>query len=155
MVVGQENALDRFTNLVGKESEDQEIESENDIVPRTIYVTRKSATHKKLSDLDLLNKFGLRVTRVYRSGMELLAVPSLELFYGDRIRVVGTKNDIAEVEKVIGNSQKRLLEPDFLSLFGGLVIGIMIGSIPIFYTFIACPCEIGFCCRSIISCTID
>jgi putative transport protein len=144
MVVGQENALDRFTNLVGKESEDQEIESENDIVPRTIYVTRKSATHKKLSDLDLLNKFGLRVTRVYRSGMELLAVPSLELFYGDRIRVVGTKNDIAEVEKVIGNSQKRLLEPDFLSLFGGLVIGIMIGSIPIFIPSLPVPVKLGF-----------
>ncbi|MBK8886518.1 MAG: putative transporter [Saprospiraceae bacterium] len=144
MVVGQENALDRFTNLVGKESEDQEIESENDIVTRTIYVTRKSATHKKLSDLDLLNKFGLRVTRVYRSGMELLAVPSLELFYGDRIRVVGTKNDIAEVEKVIGNSQKRLLEPDFLSLFGGLVIGIMIGSIPIFIPSLPVPVKLGF-----------
>ena len=144
MVVGQENALDRFTNLVGKESEDQEIESENDIVTRTIYVTRKSATHKKLSDLDLLNKFGLRVTRVYRSGMELLAVPSLELFYGDRIRVVGTKNDIAEVEKVIGNSQKRLLEPDFLSLFGGLVIGIMIGSIPIFIPSLPVPAKLGF-----------
>lgn len=144
MVVGQENALDRFTNLVGKESEDQEIESENDIVTRTIYVTRKSATHKKLSDLDLLNKFGLRVTRVYRSGMELLAVPSLELFYGDRIRVVGTKNDITEVEKVIGNSQKRLLEPDFLSLFGGLVIGIMIGSIPIFIPSLPVPVKLGF-----------
>lgn len=144
MVVGQENALDRFINLVGKESEDQEIESENDIVTRTIYVTRKSATHKKLSDLDLLNKFGLRVTRVYRSGMELLAVPSLELFYGDRIRVVGTKNDIAEVEKVIGNSQKRLLEPDFLSLFGGLVIGIMIGSIPIFIPSLPVPVKLGF-----------
>lgn len=144
MVVGQKPEIEKFTLLIGKESEDQFIESENDIVTKTIYVTRKSATHKKLSDLDLLNKFGLRVTRVYRSGMELLAVPSLELFYGDRIRVVGTKNDIAAVEKVIGNSQKRLLEPDFLSLFGGMVIGIIIGSIPIFIPSLPVPVKLGF-----------
>ncbi len=144
MVIGIPTSVDRFMDIIGKESQDQEIESDTDIVTKTIFVTRKSATHKKLAELDLLNKFGLKVTRVYRSGMELLASPSLELFYGDRLRIVGTKDDIIEVEKIIGNSEKRLLEPDFLSLFGGLVIGIIIGSIPIMIPSLPIPVKLGF-----------
>ena len=127
--------VEKFIDIIGKESSDQLIEDEKDVVSKTIFVTKKSASHKTLAELDLFNKYGLKVTRVFRSGMELLASPSLELYYGDRIRVVGDKDDIAEVERIIGNSEKKLLEPDFLSLFGGLVIGIIIGSIPI-----AIPC---------------
>jgi len=144
MVVGNPTSVARFMDIIGKESQDQEIESDTDIVTKTLFVTRKSATHKKLSELDLFNKFGLKVTRVYRSGMELLASPSLELFYGDKLRIVGTKDDINEVEKIIGNSEKRLLEPDFLSLFGGLVIGIIIGSIPIMIPSLPVPVKLGF-----------
>jgi putative transport protein len=144
MVVGIPTSVAKFMEIIGKESQDQEIESDADIVTKTIFVTRKSATHKKLAELDLFNKFGLKVTRVYRSGMELLASPSLELFYGDRLRIVGTKDDIKEVEKLIGNSEKRLLEPDFLSLFGGLVIGIIIGSIPIMIPSLPVPVKLGF-----------
>jgi putative transport protein len=144
MVVGTPANVARFMDIIGKESQDQEIESDTDIVTKTIFVTRKSATHKKLAELDLFNKFGLKVTRVYRSGMELLASPSLELFYGDKLRIVGTKDDINEVEKIIGNSEKRLLEPDFLSLFGGLVIGIIIGSIPIMIPSLPVPVKLGF-----------
>ncbi|MBK8670045.1 MAG: putative transporter [Saprospiraceae bacterium] len=151
MVVGLPASVERFMEAIGKESQDQEIESENDIITKTIFVTRKSATHKKLAELDLLNKFGLKVTRVYRSGMELLASPSLELFYGDRLRVVGTKDDISEVEKIIGNSEKRLLEPDFLSLFGGLVIGIIIGSIPIMIPSLPVPVKLGFAAGPLIA----
>jgi putative transport protein len=76
--------------------------------------------------------------------MELLAQPTLELFYGDKIRVVGNKEAIVEVEKIIGNSEKRLLEPDFLSLFGGLIVGIIIGSIPIFIPSLPVPIKLGF-----------
>jgi len=144
MVVGLHESVEKFMAIAGRESTDQEIESEHDIVSKTIFVTKKSAAHKLLSELDLFNRFGLRVTRVYRSGMELFGNPSLELFYGDRLRVVGTKNDIAEVEKLIGNSEKRLLEPDFLSLFGGLVLGIIIGSIPIFIPSFPVPVKLGF-----------
>ena len=144
MVVGTTAMVESFIEIVGKESTDQLIEEEKDVVSKTIFVTKKSASHKTLAELDLLNKYGLKVTRVFRSGMELLASPSLELYYGDRIRVVGDKDDIAEVEKIIGNSEKKLLEPDFLSLFGGLVIGIIIGSIPIAIPSLPVPIKLGF-----------
>ena len=144
MVVGNQKNVNYFISLIGKLSTDLFIESESDITTKNIFVTQASATHKTLAELDLYNKFDLKVTRVFRSGMELLAQPTLELFYGDKIRVVGNKEAIIEVEKIIGNSEKRLLEPDFLSLFGGLIIGILIGSIPIFIPSLPVPIKLGF-----------
>jgi putative transport protein len=144
MVVGLPNAVTDFINKVGKESTDLFIESEHDVSTKNIFVTKASATHKTLAELDLYNKFDLKVTRVFRSGMELLARPHLTLNYGDKLRVVGNNDAIIEVEKIIGNSEKRLLEPDFLSLFGGLIIGIIIGSIPIFIPSLPVPIKLGF-----------
>lgn len=144
MVVGNPKNVARFIELVGKVSTDLFIESEHDINTKNIFVTKKSATHKTLSELDLYNTFNLKVTRVFRSGMELLARPNLRLNYGDRLKIVGNKEAISEVEKIIGNSEKKLLEPDFLSLFGGLIIGIILGSIPIFIPSLPVPLKLGF-----------
>jgi putative transport protein len=144
MVVGEPKNVDQFIKLVGKISTDLFIESEHDVTTKNIFVTEKAATHKTLAELDLYNKFNLKVTRVFRSGMELLAQPNLTLNYGDKLRLVGNKEAISEVEKFIGNSEKRLLEPDFLSLFGGLIIGIIIGSIPIFIPSLPVPLKLGF-----------
>lgn len=144
MVVGNKKDVDHFIQLTGKVSTDLFIESEEDVVAKNILVTRKSATHKTLAELDLHNKFDLKVTRVIRSGLELLAQPSLELYYGDKLLIVGNKEAITEVEKIIGNSEKSLLEPDFLSLFGGLIIGIIVGSIPIFIPSLPVPLKLGF-----------
>ncbi|MFZ1751875.1 MAG: putative transporter [Saprospiraceae bacterium] len=151
MVVGLPKSVENFIRLAGRESGDLDIEAEQDIISRTFFVTRSEATHKKLSELDLFNKFGLKVTRVFRSGMELLANPSLELFYGDRLTVVGYAEDVTEVEKIIGNSEKRLMEPDFLSLFGGLIIGIIIGSIPIMIPTLPVPIKLGFAAGPLIA----
>lgn len=144
MVVGKPDAVDAFIDNIGKVSTDLFIESEQDIATKNLFVTQASATHKTLAELDLYNKYDLKVTRVFRSGMELLAQPNLELFYGDKVRIVGNKEAIAEAEKIIGNSEKKLLEPDFLSLFGGLIIGIIVGSIPIFIPSLPVPIKLGF-----------
>ena len=144
MVVGAPKNVEQFIKRIGKVSTDLFIESEHDVVTKNIFVTKKSSTHKTLAELDLYNKFNLKVTRVFRSGMELLAQPNLRLNYGDKLKIVGNKEAISEVEKIIGNSEKRLLEPDFLSLFGGLIIGIIIGSIPIFIPSLPVPLKLGF-----------
>ena len=144
MVVGAPKNVEQFIKRIGKVSSDLFIESEHDVITKNIFVTKKSSTHKTLAELDLYNKFNLKVTRVFRSGMELLAQPNLRLNYGDKLKIVGNKEAISEVEKIIGNSEKRLLEPDFLSLFGGLIIGIIIGSIPIFIPSLPVPLKLGF-----------
>lgn len=144
MIVGKEKELDEFITKIGRVSTDSFIESDSDISKKNIFVTKPSAVHKKLSELDLYNTYDLKVTRVFRAGREILPRPSLELFYGDILRVIGTDDAIQEAEKIIGNQEKKLLEPDFLSLFGGLLIGIIVGSIPLMVPGLPIPLKLGF-----------
>lgn len=143
MVVAKQKDLDIFIPIVGKISTDLFIESEADVTTKIISVTNKKATHKTLEQLDLYNQYDLKITRIIRSGLELLAQPSLELFYGDTLMIVGNRQAIAAAEKTIGNSKKMLLEPDFLSLFGGLIFGLIVGSIPIIIPSLPVPLKLG------------
>lgn len=151
MVVATQKDLNKFIEVVGKVSTDLFIESQNDVTAKILSVTKNTATHKTLAQLDLYNAYDIRVTRVIRSGLELLAQPSLELFYGDTLMVVGSKTGILEAEKVIGNSKKILLEPDFLSLFGGLIFGVIIGSIPIMIPSLPVPLKLGLAAGPLIA----
>ncbi|SHG76251.1 putative transport protein [Flavobacterium fluvii] len=143
MVVAKQKDINQFIDVVGKISTDLFIESEDDVTTKILSVTKKTATHKTLAQLDLYNQFDVRVTRVIRSGLEILAQPTLELFYGDTLMVVGDRRSIHEAEKIIENSSKILLEPDFLSLFGGLIFGVIIGSIPIMIPSLPVPLKLG------------
>lgn len=143
MVVAKQKDINTFIDVVGKISTDLFIESEEDVTTKILSVTHKTAIHKTLAELDLYNQYDVKVTRVIRSGLEILAQPSLELFYGDTLMVVGNKEAIQEAEKIIGNSKKILLEPDFLSLFGGLIFGLIIGSIPIVIPSLPVPLKLG------------
>ena len=143
MVVAKQSDITNFINIVGKISTDLFIESEEDVTTKILSVTKKTATHKTLAQLDLYYHYNVKVTRVIRSGLEILAQPSLELFYGDTLMVVGDRKAIEEAEKIIGNSKKILLEPDFLSLFGGLIFGVIIGSIPILIPTLPVPLKLG------------
>ncbi len=144
MIVGTESDVDAFIKKVGRLSSDQFIESASDIRKKNIFVTKRSAIHKKLSELDLYNTYDLKVTRVFRAGKEIVPRPSLELFYGDILRVIGSDEGIAEAEKAIGNQEKKMLEPDFLSLFAGILLGIIVGSIPLVIPGLPIPLKFGF-----------
>ncbi len=144
MIVGKDADLEDFIKKVGRPSTDSFIESDSDINKKNIFVTKPSAVHKTLSDLDLYNAYDVKVTRVFRAGKEMIPRPSLELFYGDILRVIGTDQGIKEAEKIIGNQEKKLIEPDFLSLFGGLLIGIIVGSIPLVIPGLPIPLKLGF-----------
>lgn len=144
MIVGEEKLLDDFISKVGRISSDNFIESDKEMLKKNIFVTKPSVIHKNLSQLDLFNTYDLKVTRVFRAGQEILPRPSLELFYGDKLRVIGSKEAIEEVAEMVGNSEKKLLEPDFLSLFGGLLLGVILGSIPFFIPSLPVPIKLGF-----------
>lgn len=144
MIVGTEKDVDDFIKKLGRPSTDQFIESDEDIQIRNIFVTRRSAMRKKLSELDLYNIYDLKVTRIFRAGKEMIPRPSLELFYGDKLRIIGTKEALDEAEKIIGNQEKKLIEPDFLSLFAGILLGVIVGSIPIALPGLPIPIKLGF-----------
>jgi len=144
MIVGTETNVDLFIKNLGRPSTDLFIESDSDLQVKNIFVTQASAVHKKLTELDLYNTYDLKVTRIFRAGKEIIPRPSLELFYGDKLRVIGSQEAIEEAEKIIGNKEKKLIEPDFLSLFAGLFIGIIVGSIPLAVPGLPIPIKLGF-----------
>lgn len=143
MLVGLPEELEKAVSILGQVSTDRFIESEANTKATTILVTSNRAVQKSIEQLELEDYFGVHITRVYRSGLELLATPSLVLHYGDRIRVVGSHEALNKVVKMMGNSEKRLLEPQLLSIFLGIVMGVIVGSIPILLPGLSAPVKLG------------
>lgn len=113
------------------------------LVSRRIILTRSEMNGKHLGSLKLRNHYGVNVTRIYRSGVRLLATPDLRLLLGDRITVVGEEASIKNVEKKLGNAVKNLDEPNLISIFIGLTIGLLMGLIPISLPGISVPVKLG------------
>ena len=85
----------------------------------------------------------LNVTRVNRAGMDLLASPNLRLQIGDRVTVVGKLDDIEHLARKLGNSMKRLNEPNLITMFIGIFLGIILGSLPIQFPGMSVPMKLG------------
>ena len=116
---------------------------ETELVSRRILVTRSSINGKQLGALQLRKNFKVNVTRINRSGVDLIASPSLELLLGDRVTVVGAESAIAEVAGLLGNSQKRLAEPNIIPMFIGILLGVVVGMIPFHISGIPLPVKLG------------
>lgn len=113
------------------------------MISKRIIVTRHEINGKKLGSLRLRNAFGVNITRIYRSGIQLLATPELVLQMGDRLTVVGEAPAVQNVEKVLGNAVKSLKEPNLVSIFIGITLGLVLGSIPISIPGIELPVKLG------------
>lgn len=113
------------------------------LISQRILVTRPEINGKKLSSLRLRNNYGINISRVYRSGVQLLATPDLTLQLGDRLTVVGEAAAIHNVEKILGNAVKSLNEPNLAAVFIGLILGLTLGSIPFSIPGISIPVKLG------------
>lgn len=116
---------------------------DNQFESQIITITEPSINGKKLGSLKIRNSYGINITRVMRSGVRLLARPDLVLQLGDRLAVVGEKKAINNVEKLLGNKVKTLHEPNLVSTFIGIILGLIIGSIPIAIPGISQPIRLG------------
>ncbi|MCH5334983.1 MAG: putative transporter [Alistipes sp.] len=105
--------------------------SESQLVSRRILITRPEINGKKFSDLRLRTKYGINITRVNRAGVDLIPYQGMELQIGDRVMVVGSEKAIEQVSKVLGNSLKKLDEPNLITIFVGIALGVLLGSIPL------------------------
>lgn len=101
------------------------------LISQRILVTRPEINGRKLSSLRLRNLYGINISRVYRSGVQLLATPDLTLQLGDRLTVVGEATAVHNVEKILGNAVRSLNEPNLVSFFIGLILGLVLGSVPL------------------------
>ncbi len=116
---------------------------DSQLMSQIIVVTRAEINGKKLGALRLRNHYGINITRIHRAGVQLLATPDLILQLGDRLTIVGESAAISNVEKVLGNRVVRLKEPNLISVFVGIVLGLALGSIPFAIPGVSFPVKLG------------
>jgi len=116
---------------------------DNQLVSKDIVITRTGLNGKKLGALRLRNTYAINISRVTRSGVRLLATPNLILQLGDRLTIVGEASAVQEVEKVLGNATDTLRDPNLAAIFIGIVLGLVLGSIPIAIPGISTPVKLG------------
>jgi putative transport protein len=106
-------------------------QNQKELVSRRIIITKPSINGKKLSDLSLRTKYGINITRINRAGIDLIPYQGMELQMGDKVMVVGQLKDVESVADVLGNSLKKLREPQLLTIFLGIALGVLLGSLPL------------------------
>ena len=142
-VVCAENDAEAIIAFIGPTINVDWKKQDEPMVCKRILVTRSSINGKTLGQMHFSSAYGVNVTRVTRQGMDLFAVPSLSLQVGDRIMVVGPEDAVHRVAAVMGNSIKRLDAPNIATIFVGVFIGILFGSIPVAIPGIPVPIKLG------------
>lgn len=144
LAVGPREELDALRVVVGEEADRSLLESnESDITLRWLTVSRKSATGRSVRALGLGARLGVRVTRVRRAQVELPPHDEVLLRPGDEVLVVGSARGVAMAAKEVGDSRKRLEEPELTPIFIGLLLGVVAGSIPIALPGLPTPVKLG------------
>lgn len=142
-VVCAENDAEAIIAFIGPTINVDWKKQDEPMVSKRILVTRSSINGKTLGQMHFSSAYGVNVTRVTRQGMDLFAIPNLSLQVGDRIMVVGPEDAVNRVDAVMGNSIKRLDAPNIATIFVGVFIGILFGSIPVAIPGIPVPIKLG------------
>jgi AspT/YidE/YbjL antiporter-like protein len=150
LVITSERQVAALTLLFGEQEEtdwnSEDIDwnaIDNQLMSQRIVITRPELNGKKLGSLHLRNTFGINVSRVYRSGVELLATADLTLQMGDRLTVIGEATAIQHVARVLGNAVKDLEAPNLVAVFVGIVLGLALGAVPFTIPGISMPVKLG------------
>lgn len=150
LVITQARQVDQLTIYFGQRDERNWNTGDVDwnaldskLISQRILITRPNINGRHLGDLQLRNRYGVNVSRVQRSGIQLVATPNLTLRMGDRVTVVGEAESIKHVATELGNVVRRLDEPNMVTIFIGIVLGLLLGSIPMFVPGIKLPVTLG------------
>lgn len=150
MVITTDKDVEALTVLFGEhESRDWNTgdidwnKIDSSLTSRHIIVSKPEINGHRLGSLKLRNNYGINITRVSRSGVSLLATPGLILQLGDRLTVVGKESQIEKVAKVVGNTESKLKDPNLAVIFVGIVLGLLLGSVPIAIPGISAPVRLG------------
>ena len=142
-IVCSEEDVEAIIAFIGKEVQVDWEKQDMPMVSRRILITKSDINGKKLGDMHFRSMFGVNITRVNRSGMDLFADPHLTLQVGDRVMVVGQQDAVERVASVLGNSLKRLDHPNIVTIFVGIFLGILLGSLPIAFPGMPTPVKLG------------
>ena len=146
-IVCAEDDSEAIITFIGPEVKDINWETagktEKPMVSRRILVTQSNINGKTLGELHFNSMYGVNVTRVNRSGMDLFASRQLTLQVGDRVMVVGPQDAVERVAGLLGNQLKRLDHPNIVTIFIGILCGILFGSLPFAIPGIPTPIKLG------------
>lgn len=143
LIVCQAQDEEIFNRFIGPSVEKKWEMEQGPVVSRRVLVTRTEYNGVKLGSLHLHDGYQLNVTRVNRAGMDLVASYGLRLQMGDRLTVVGKLSDIDNLASKLGNSMKRLNEPNLITMFIGIFLGIVVGCIPLQFPGMTVPMKLG------------
>ena len=135
--------IDAITALIGQRIDFDWSPYEKELKSRRIIVTRPDINGQTIERLNLSGNFNATVTRVNRNGVDLVAHPHLRLQLGDRLTVVASELSLSKVEKMLGNSMKRLNYPNLIPIFLGIALGCIVANIPIVIPGIPTPVRLG------------
>ena len=142
-IVCAEADAEAITAFIGPEIKVAWEKQDLPMVSKRILVTRPSMNGKTFGQMHFSSVYGVNVTRITRQGMDLFANRNLNMQVGDRIMVVGPEDSVQRVEEVMGNSIKRLEVPNIATIFVGIIIGILFGSLPIAVPGMPVPLKLG------------
>lgn len=142
-IVCAEADAEAIIAFIGPEEQVEWEKQDQPLVSRRVVVTRPSINGKTLGQMHFSTIYGVNVTRVTRQGMDLFANPHLALQVGDRVMVVGPENLVNRVSSVLGNSIKRLESPNIATIFIGIIVGIIFGSLPFAVPGMPMPLKLG------------
>ena len=143
LIVCQAQDEEIFNRFIGPSVEKKWEMEQGPVVSRRILVTRTEYNGVKLGSLHLHDGYQLNVTRVNRAGVDLVASSGLRLQMGDRLTVVGKLSDIDNLASKLGNSMNRLNEPNLITMFIGIFLGIVVGCIPLQFPGMTVPMKLG------------
>lgn len=143
LVISNPKDIEAITVFFGKQIDMKWENEDTNLVSRRILITKPELNGETLSQLRIRRNFGASITRINRSGVDLVAAPNLQLQMGDRVTVVGSELAVSHAEKVLGNSLKRLNHPNLIPIFIGIALGCVLGSIPFMLPGIPQPLKLG------------
>ncbi len=150
LVISSKNDVERVKTLFGhKENVDWNKKGidwnaiDSQLVSRKVLVTKPELNGVKLGSLKLRNSYGINITRVNRAGIDLLPSRKLRLQLGDKLTIVGESRSIENVSSILGNQAKELSNPNLFAIFVGIVLGLVLGSIPFAFPGMSMPVKLG------------
>ena len=143
-IVSQPDVKEAIVAFFGRERTDIDLaEEKSPLVVRTLMVTRESVNGMRIEDLALNRLDGVNITRVFRAGMTLFPSAKLHLQVGDQVYCVGPETAVARMEAKLGNQVKKLDHPNIITIFIGLLLGVIVGSVPFAVPGLPVPLKLG------------
>ncbi len=143
LVVGEGPDIDDFRMIVGEKTETSFEDKLHDVQTQRLVVSSKKVVGSTIADLRPATRFGVQVTRILRSGIELPAAGPTSLQLGDQIVVVGSESAIKLFADVVGDAPRNLWHPDLIPIFVGIAFGVLLGSMPITLPIINVTVRLG------------